>query len=191
MSKKADDLSDCTDAQLLTQILRRDDAMRVLLTRYLPLVRRWVLRLNIPSSEREDACQEGLIAVTDAARRYSEKRGVSFAAFVSVCVKNRLVSFKRERETDKRKALDGAVTGLIPEAVADQSAQPEETALRRVQLDAVKKAAAVHLTARERQVLLLLMEGYRYDEIAAMTETTVKSVNNTMQRVRRKLRQYQ
>ncbi len=186
MCKKAEDLSALSDLQLLSMILRRDDAMRALLMRYLPTVRRWVVRLGIPSGEREDACQEGLMAVVDAARHYTAQKGVSFGAYAGVCVKNRIISFKRERDA----VSQGTVADLEPLA-ADQSAQPEETALRRAQIDAVRKAAAVRLTARERQVLLLLMEGYRYSEIAEQTKTTVKSVNNTMQRVRKKLRQYQ
>lgn len=188
----AEDLSACADTELLSLILRREDAMRVLLARYLPVVQQWVNKLSVPPEEREDACQEGLMAVVDAARHYSAAQGSSFATYAGVCVKNRLTSLLRERGAGKRQILTQALSNEIsPDTVADQSALPEETVLRRVQLDEVKKAAAVHLTARERQVLLLLMEGYRYDEIAQQTNTSVKSVNNTMQRVRKKLRQYQ
>ncbi len=178
------EFSSYSDEALLAVCFEQNDAMRALLERFLPMVQQTARRLSLPAADFDDACQEGLLAVVDAARRYSPEKGSSFAAYAGVSVKNRLLSMLRNRQKlSNPDIVDGVSPDIVP-----STTQTEDTVMNRARIEAVRSAMDSKLTEKERKVLLYLAEGYRYDEMAAMLGVDVKSVNNAIFRMRKKLR---
>jgi len=147
---------------------------------YLPLVRHLVYRCRCDALESEDLLQEGLIGLFNAVLAYDAARGASFSTFAYRCVQNRL-----------RSAVAAAVSGAptypereIPSAAGD----PQDILQARENLRAWEARAQECLSEREKRVLRLYLGGNSYREIAGRLETSEKSVDNAMQRVRRKMR---
>ncbi len=150
-----------------------------LIQAYLPLVRHFVGRCRSDALEPEDLLQEGLIGLFNAVLAYDAARGAAFSTFAYHCVQNRL-----------RNALTQASGAAVypgqemPAAAGD----PQEILQSHENLRAWEQRAQEILSAREKQVLRLYLSDCSYREIADRLNTTEKSVDNTMQRVRRKMR---
>ncbi len=169
------------DARLCARAQAGDvGAANLLIRTHLPLVRHLVSRCGSESVESEDLLQEGLIGLFQAVLAYDGARGAAFSTFAYRCVRNRLLSALSEA-ADPPPAFPGR------EEAASQG-DPQEILQSRENLQALSARARECLSKREREVLRLYLEGLTYREIAGALETTEKSVDNAMQRVRRKLR---
>ena len=186
-------LKDQTDEALAVSAKHGDDeALTTLISRYVPMVR---LRARVflqPELDEEDLFQEGMIALLKAVRNYRENGSGSFRTFAAVCVNNKLSSaltaYFRHKNAPMREYVslngerlpeDPALTdGADPEALVIQSEEAKDRSRRIQNL----------LSLFERQVLKLYLSSYSYDEMASQLGSSVKAVDNALQRVRRKLR---
>lgn len=136
-------------------------------------------------TDADDLVQEGLLGLLSAVHTYRAQTGASFQTYASVCIRNRMRSAMRRINGGKSvRAVDTvplepdlASSQLTVEAYQDLREECE-TLLRRVE---------TKLSPTERTVLYLFLSGLSYSEISEKLEKTPKSVDNALQRVRRKL----
>lgn len=162
-----------TDDQLAVLAKNDPRAAAELLARALPIIRS--LAHSIDPAISEDLMQEGLLGALSAIESFDCERGRARTYLVH-CAKNKMLS-----AVNRNKLIGG---GEELEELADVSEE-----FSRERIDELYRAVENCLTALEREVVLLYLKGLSYREIAVRLDITAKSVDNAMQRSRRRLRE--
>ncbi|MCD7760758.1 MAG: sigma-70 family RNA polymerase sigma factor [Clostridiales bacterium] len=178
-----------TDEELCRLCMQGDSAAgESLVRRYSRLVRCCCRPLFLMGGDQEDLIQEGMLGLTLAIRRYDESRNASFRTYAERCIRTRLYTAIRDASSTTHAPLNEAVP-LEPDGPVWMSYQddPETLAVDRDAFQERLRQYQQQLTPLEEQVLTLYLQGLSYQEIAQRLDRSVKSVDNAVQRIRRKL----
>ncbi len=190
-----------SDESLCAQAAAGDRrAEETLVVRYNRLVRMCARPYFLAGGDSEDLIQEGMVGLLGAIREYDPNKAASFRTYAEICVKNRLFSAVKAAARDKHTPLNNSVSFENPlfsgtgERFAcgtpdRQAEDPEEIILSREAFRERMKALHGQLSGFEASVLRLYLNGLSYSEIAAEVNKSPKSVDNAVQRIRRKLAQ--
>ncbi len=185
-------LTSCNDRELVLSFRAGvENALAVLVSRYMKLVRAKAKNCWIQGYETEDIVQEGLIGLLNAIEKYDTDSDCSLYTYASTCIDNRIRKAMQYANTDKCKTIDHSISiDDLPteEKLNDSSATPEEIVIARENLDAVKAGVHALLSDLERDVLFLYLDGDDYKQISQQLGISAKAVDNALQRVRRKLK---
>lgn len=185
-----------TDEQLCVRAARGDmDAEAALVTRYYALVRACSRPLFLAGGDGEDLIQEGMFGLIRAIREFRKDGTATFRTFAEVCIRNRLYSALRAAARNKHAPLNQSVsldhpffdsdsyaTGAFDPSVAD----PELLIADRDYVQRVLEGTTKQLSEFEAKILGYYLDGLSCQEIAEIVGRPVKSVDNAVQRVRRK-----
>ena len=171
-----------------------DDAFCQLIGAYAPLVNSRARAFSRAGLEADDLAQEGMIGLLGAIRVY-DKRQASFSTFARLCIDRMLIAAARQagrqkRIPQERLTADFGQRDLPAEEILAVSEEnnPESILIAREEAERLRRKAGETLSGLEYQVLSAYLSGERYEEIAERLHTTVKAVDNAVQRIRRKLR---
>ncbi len=187
--KKAENSSFSGEVQILAEKAADDkQAFSDLICRYTPMIQASVVSKAETPDEVKDLTQEGLMGLFEAVKTYDAEKGVRFATYAGVCIKNKIMSALRSRSRSAV-AIDGDGEQLTS-AVKDETydADPEKVAIDRVSVGELMGTAVEVLSKRELEIFERYLGGSSYEVIADELCLPLKSVDNAMQRVRRKLR---
>lgn len=171
-------------------------AEEVLASRYMQLVRACARPLFLAGGDSEDLSQEGMFGLLSAIREYDPEQGVSFRSFAEHCIRMRLYSAVKTASRMKHHPLNDSMP--LEQLSDDSSSQlsaapelfrrsPEDLVLARESKEELKELFARCLSSMEKQVLDLFLDGLSYRHIAKALNKDEKSVDNAVQRIRRKL----
>lgn len=165
-----------------------DNAFNELVIRYLNKIRFIARKYSAQGYEQNDFVQEGLMALLYACKTYDAHGGSSFGNFVSLIVERRFISIFRSSQS-KKAVPDAMLVRIdgIGEELTDYVATPEEQLVCKEQLAQVLKRLNALLSAREYEVLMLFASGHSYSKISHQLNISEKSVDNALQRARRKV----
>lgn len=149
------------------------------------------LSFNVPTSDRDDLRQEGLIALYRAVLRY-DKSMSGFSTFASVCIKRAMLTFIRDHVSKVGKdgstvteiSLDESFDDIIAD---DESLCPEEQYISRETVKNLRNHAMKQLSDFEKCIFLMYLEEMTSTEIAESMGRSKKSVENALCRIRKKL----
>lgn len=178
------DYSQLTDEELLAEDSVADSGERVsvIISRYKSLVLS-LARKYSSCADYGELVSDGLDALCNAVNKYSAEKG-TFAAFVKVCVNNRMMN-----TVDAASRRDSRLTDESELSnVADSRPTPEELCIIKEELTSLSAAMNRILTEMERRCLDGVVLGYSYDEIAQKLGIEGKAVDNAVARARAKLR---
>ena len=186
------DVSGRTDEELIRLTAQKNnEAFVELASRYLWLIRTKARQCEVPAFDTDDLSQEGLIGLYDAALTFDPNGSASFRTYAGVCISNRFTSVLRKQTGLKNKPLNDFVSIFDENSMADLSSNDmESTVLFREMLAGVLSQVKKLLSDQEQRVLGMYLEGYNRKEIALVLSLPLKSVDNTMQRVRRKFKHH-
>lgn len=200
MEKKFFDYETLADEQLVELSAEGDkQATEFLLAKYKNLVRARAKDYFLAGADKEDLVQEGMIGLFKAIRDFDVTKQASFRGFAEVCVKRRILTAVKMATRQKHIPLNSYVSlnrtvyedenerSLVEMIAEQESVNPEEMFLRREKAEEMEAEIAEKLSSLERTVLSMYMGGMDYREIAAQLERTPKSVDNALQRIKRKL----
>jgi RNA polymerase sporulation-specific sigma factor len=184
----------------LHQQQRNDDAtFATLVDEHRAMARAIAARYYAPGLDRGDLEQEALIGLQKAARDYDGSLGSSFKAFASLCIERHVMTAVKTATRQKHEPLnhgarleqplsEDADAGTLGDVVADTSArEPAEILITKEELEHLSDIVQERLTELERRCLMMVADGIRYKQIASTLGETEKSVDNALQRARRKL----
>ena len=167
--------------------------------RYSRLVKICARPLFLAGADSEDLIQEGMFGLLAAIRQYDPSLNTQFKTYAELCIKRRLRSAVRSALRLKHAPLNSGIpldSLLSDESQIAQSAytelfrqSPEEQILARENKEELQISFQKRLSKLEKQVLDSYLEGSSYSEIALLLGKDVKSVDNAVQRIRRKLAQ--
>ncbi len=138
---------------------------------------------NSASLDKQDFYQQGLIGVISAIRSYDVDKGAKFSTFACHCAINSMISLysQHTKKSVPTVALDKIGVSDCPDGTYNEIESYEL-------LEEVSEKIKTRLSEYERKVLAMYVCGVSYAEIAAGTGKSVKSVDNAVQRIRRKLK---
>lgn len=175
-------------------------AEEALILRYTSYVRSFVRPYFLAGGDFEDLIQEGMIGVVKAVAEFDEAHHASFKTFAALCIRHRIYSAIRHSMRDKNLPLNNYVSiGGVQSGeesaneiteVADVSHDPVEQVIGEESYREILGAASELLSKFEQKVLALYLEGLSYGEISKAVSKPHKSVDNAVQRMRRKFAQY-
>lgn len=169
-------------------------AEEVLVLRYTSYVRSFVRPYFLVGGDSEDLIQEGMIGVIKAISEFDEKHHASFRTFAASCIRNRIYSAIRHAMRGKNSPLNNYVSmsnGIEAVSVDSGSAHdPAEHIINEESYRELLKTVLGILSGFEQKVLELYLEGLSYGEISDRVSKPQKSVDNAVQRIRRKFAQY-
>lgn len=189
MSKK---FSGQSDLDLITLYRNgNEDACTALLVRYANLINRRVSTIGIDGVDRDDLRQVAYMGLCNAIRAYDPAKGGSFQSFANVCIGNSLKNLFASATSQK--GLLSAQTLSFDELeeidLRDKTeADPELALIDRESCNELTELIGRVLSDFERNVLFSYLSGRGYDEVAAKLHSSQKSVDNALQRARRKLK---
>lgn len=168
-----------------------DSAFTALANRYIGLIRSITSKYRVSGLEPDDLTQEGLLGFLDAVKTYSAEKSASFRTYAGVCIDNRFKTLLKKSESLKRKALNTSVP-LDENAIGEVagSVDPENMYIGKESVSALRADMARIFTQLEQKVLNRYLAGESYKDIARELSIEVKSVDNAMRRVRKKLRDH-
>jgi len=164
----------------------------LLLKKYSPLVRSCARSYFLTGGEMEDLMQEGMLALLGAMHSYSCGRGASFRSYATVCIRNRIIDTVKAYGSG-RDALDHSLPAdlseLDPETFRERLSMPgpEDLMVRSEEAGSVLRKLLDSLTKLEKTILRDYLSGMSYLEIAQRCGKSVKSVDNSIQRIRKKM----
>ncbi len=171
------------------------EAGDLLVRRYFRLVKSCARPYFLAGADADDLIQEGMLGLLKAVREFDPARGVPFHQFARVCVSRALISAVRSSLASKHSVLNDAVPLEKPlfEDIAQTAPQetgpaadPEALVIGMEAREELLEQLGRLLSDFEGKVLSLFLDGYSYEEMAAKLGRPVKSVDNAVQRIRRK-----
>lgn len=190
-----------SDEQIVTLFQAGDsDAQDFLIQKYAKFVRKKVRPFYLVGATNEDVIQEGMIGLFKAIRDFNDDKKCSFINFADMCITRHAITAVKSASRKKHSplntyvSLDKPVTEekevektLIDVLVEIESISPEEIVLLKEQSEIVNTRINEALSDLEKQVLVLKMEEKTYQEIADLLDCSLKSVDNSMQRIKKKI----
>lgn len=168
------------DKSLLEAIQKGSDAaFNELHKRYQPLISSMAHSFSVtcPNLDKEDLVQEASLAFSDAARTFRlQETKITFGLYAQICIKNRLISIFRK----SRRKIKTQQSKIRKEAITE----PKFSLPMSFSLEECKAL----LSRFEWQVLSLYAEGRSYSDIALELSCSVKSVDNALYRIKKKIR---
>lgn len=195
---------DYNDEELVMYIREdSEDASEILYEKYKPLVQKIVKRFYpyvINSGlEQSDLMQEGMLSLHNAVYHYREEKDHYFYTFARTCIERKIISVVLSANRQKHKILNESLSlnyqsedkdaSSFDTFLGDDSQNPLNQLVMFEQEHEVINQIRELLTEREKMVFDLKIAGFHYQEIASMLETSTKSIDNAMQRIRNKARE--
>ena len=171
------------------------DAEEALIQRYSVLVRVCARPYFLAGGDSEDLIQEGMCGLLSAVRHFDPARDVSFKTYAERCINSRLISAIRSASRFKHRPLNDSISLESPQFDERQIRpvsfvrDPEELVITQELTDELHSALIEKLSKLEKEILAYYLEGFSYTDIAIKLGRTVKSVDNAVQRIRKKLAQ--
>lgn len=177
-------------------------ALETLINKYKNFVRAKARSYFLVGADREDIIQEGMIGLYKAVRDYRNDKLSSFRAFAELCVTRQIITAIKTATRQKHIPLNSYVSLNKPIYDEDSDrtlldvlsgvhiSDPEELVINREEFDDIEDKMGEILSDLEWKVLVAYLEGRSYQEIAVDLKRHVKSIDNALQRVKRKLEKY-
>ena len=191
-----------SDDELLKLINKKDtDALDFLICKYKDLVNSKVNKYFIIGAEKEDIVQEGLIGLYKAIKDYKPDKQNSFKSFANLCIERQLITAIKSSNRQKHMPLnsylslnmiafenedgnnDTQIVDVLENTVIED---PLDTITKKEYFSSVENVIDSSLSDFEKKVLNRYVQGESYVKIAERLDAPVKSVDNAIQRIRKK-----
>ncbi len=195
--------SEMTDEETVVLAQQGDKfAVDFLVDKYKNFVRAKARSYFLIGADREDIIQEGMIGLFKAIRDYRVDKLTSFRAFAEICVTRQIITAIKTATRQKHIPLNSYVS--LNKPIYDEESDrtlmdvitttgitnPEEIVISREEFIFIEKKMGEILSTLEWKVLMSYLEGKSYQEISVDLKRHVKSIDNALQRVKRKLEKY-
>ena len=197
-------LTDCCDDELVARFQAGDQrALQTLIERYRRFARAKGRGYFLVGGDADDIEQEALIGLYKAVRDYKEEAQASFRAFAELCITRQIITAIKTATRQKHQPLNQyvSISGVrgsddpgersVEELLhAHHDTDPADRVVSGERMDAMRTSMAEMLSGLEVDVLRLYVEGKSYQEIGEELGRHVKSIDNALQRIKRKLDQH-
>jgi len=194
---------DLTDEQLIELVHQGStDALDYLITKYRLFVKAKARSYFLIGADKEDIIQEGMIGLYKSIRDFKGDKLSSFRAFAELCITRQIITAIKTATRQKHIPLNSYVSldkpiydeesdrTLLDVITGSESEDPEHLMIHREEYSHLEEKIGEILSELEQQVLALYLDGQSYNEISEELNRHVKSIDNALQRVKRKLERH-
>lgn len=194
---------DMSDEDIVEEARTGDpEAIEYLITKYKNFVRVKAKAYFLVGADKEDIIQEGMIGLFKATRDYRRDKLTSFKAFAELCITRQIITAIKTATRQKHIPLNSYVSlnkplyddesdrTLLDVISGGKVTDPEELIISSEKLYSMENKIVELLSDLEWEVLMAYLDGKSYQEIADELKRHVKSIDNALQRVKRKLERY-
>ena len=195
--------SEMTDEEIV-QLCHNGDSLseEYLLNKYKNFVRSKARSYFLIGADHEDIVQEGMIGLYKAIRDFKQEKLSSFRAFAELCITRQIITAIKTATRQKHIPLNSYVSlnkplydeesdrTLLDILMEGTTSNPEDMIINQENLGNIHQKINEVLSGLEQEVLAAYLDGKSYQEIAEMLGRHVKSIDNALQRVKRKLEKY-
>ncbi len=200
LGKSTTDYLNMSDEEVLSYVhsgCKR--GMEHLIEKYKPLVRAKARSYFLVGADREDIVQEGMIGLFKAVRDYKDDKNIPFRVFAEICITRQIITAVKTATRQKhiplntyvslnRKVFDDNSDKSLIELVQEVSvSDPEELFINKEEYSFFENMVIELLSPLEREVLKKYLTGTNYHDIAKQLNKPVKSVDNALQRLKKKI----
>ncbi|WP_368505960.1 RNA polymerase sporulation sigma factor SigH [Alkalihalophilus sp. As8PL] len=191
------------DDVLVEQVRMGDSgALEFLINKYKNFVRAKARSYFLIGADHEDIVQEGMIGLYKAVRDFRGDKLASFKAFAELCITRQIITAIKTATRQKHIPLNSYVSldkplydeesdrTLLDVICGSRVTNPEDLLINQEEFEDIELKMGEILSELERQVLMLYLDGRSYQEISVDLNRHVKSIDNALQRVKRKLERY-
>ena len=190
-----------TDEEIVAQIKSGDEkALSYILDKYKELVNMKVGKYFLIGAEREDIVQEGMIGLYKAIKNFAPDKQNSFKSFANICIERQLITAIKTSNRQKHLPLNSYLSlnisaydkneedgvELIDTFDGNTAEDPLETVMKKEYYEQMQNNIEKSLSKFEKQVLERFIKGESYSVIAKKLDSPIKSVDNAIQRIRKK-----
>lgn len=192
-----------SDEMLIEQVHQGNtEALDYLITKYRLFVKAKARSYFLIGADREDIVQEGMIGLYKAIRDFKGDKLSSFRAFAELCITRQIITAIKTATRQKHIPLNSYVSldkpiydeesdrTLMDIITSSESEDPEHLMINREEYSRLEGKIGEILSELEQQVLALYLDGQSYNEISEELNRHVKSIDNALQRVKRKLERH-
>ena len=200
---REDFFSSMGDDKILEQIKSGNNfALEFLINKYKNFVRSKAKTYFLIGADKEDIVQEGMIGLFKAIRDFNDEKSVSFRAFAEICITRQIITAIKTATRQKHMPLNSYISlnkpvfeeegerALIETINNDRNSDPEYLFISKEELNGIEGKMNEILSPLELEVLYSYLNGSSYQEIAVTLDKPVKSIDNALQRVKKKLEKY-
>jgi RNA polymerase sporulation-specific sigma factor len=195
--------TDMTDEELVSSVHSGNtEALDFLITKFRPFVRMKARSYFLIGADKEDIIQEGMIGLYKAIRDFRSDKLSSFRAFAELCIIRQIITAIKTATRQKHIPLNSYVS--LDKPIYDEESDrtlmdvltgngvddPEDLIIHNEEFQYMEEKMGEVLSELEREVLALYLDGQSYQEISEKLERHVKSIDNALQRVKRKLERH-
>ncbi|MBE0450027.1 MAG: RNA polymerase sporulation sigma factor SigH [Clostridia bacterium] len=195
---------DSFDEEIVVELARKGDpkAQEQLIRKYKNFVRSKARAYFLIGADREDIVQEGMIGLFKAIRDFQPDKVTSFRSFAELCIKRQIITAIKTATRQKHIPLNSYVSlnkpifdeesdrTLYDMMMNSKELNPEHLVIKREELSQIEEKMGEVLSDLEWKVLNAYLEGKSYNEISLEMDKHVKSVDNALQRVKKKLEKF-
>ena len=186
-----------SDEELINQIRENDpQALNEIIERYKSLIEIRVSNYFINGAEKDDLMQEGRIGLFKAIMNYDAEKDASFNTFANLCIERQLINAVKNSNRQKHMPLnnyvslngsdDDSSSENIDTVLNNSVEDPLDTITKKEYMNEINDTLDKNLSDFEKNVLDLLLKGYKYEEIAQKLDSNSKAIDNAIQRIRKK-----
>ena len=173
------------------------DAINVILEEYSKILSFNANKYYLIGAEQDDLQQEGLLGLLKAIKLYDESKNIPFNNFANLCVRRQMITAIKKANRQKHILLNESLrefedtsesldNNLKLDEYVSKEKNPEENFFLKEKIKDFKKFSNENFSKFEKKTLNYLIEGYSYREIAKILEKDLKSIDNAIQRIRKK-----
>lgn len=175
-----------------------ESALEHLLKRYKELVNMKVSKYFMIGAEKEDIFQEGMIGLFKAIKSYDKQKQNSFKTFANLCIERQLITAIKTSNRQKHQPLNSYISlntaayeedddsSMLDRLNTGTAEDPLDTITKKEYYQFVERKIDTSLSNFEKQVLTRYSRGESYTKIAEKLDAPVKSIDNAIQRIRKK-----
>lgn len=194
------DFKDKSDEDIVAQAKSGNDrAQEYLISKYENFVKAKARSYFLIGADKEDIYQEGMIGLYKAIRDFNPEKSTSFKAFAEICIIRQIITAIKTATRQKHIPLNTYISlnkpiyeeeserTLLDVLAGIKITDPEELMISKEQIEYIEEKISKVLSGLELEVLTSYLDGKSYQEIASDLEKHSKSIDNALQRVKRKL----
>jgi len=196
------DLQSATDEELV-ELVRTDGderAIETLLARYRHYARAKARSYFLSGADKDDIIQEGMIGLYKAIRDFRREKNIAFRAFAELCITRQIITAIKTATRQKHQPLNSyvslnrSITGsddddrsFVDVLISAHAPDPADVVIDSEDMSVIRSSMGRVLSEFESQVMQLYIEGKSYQQIAEALGKHAKSIDNALQRIKRKL----
>lgn len=177
-------------------------AEEYIINKYKNFVRAKARSYYLIGADKEDIIQEGMIGLFKAIRDYNTDKMASFKVFAELCITRQMITAIKTATRQKHKPLNSYVSlnkpvfdeesdrTLLDIIAGEKITNPEELMISKEEMNLMELLIKENLSSFEIKVLNFYLQGKTYNDISGLIDKPIKSIDNALQRIKRKLEKY-